>query len=409
MTEGKKMIDLRSDTLTLPDRPMLETILTAKLGDDGRQNAQGRGEDLTTNELEDLAASLTGKEAALLFSSGTLANTAALLAWCGPGEKVMVDTLQHLYVTEKVAFDKNFGQLVPVFYKFEKDNTPDIEDMRRILHEEKIKLLCLENTHNFSGGTCTPPAKMEKIKALAQEHGVPVHMDGARLFNAAQALGVSPKDICRNADSLMFCLSKGLAAPIGSLLCGGGEFIKKARERRKLLGAGMRQCGIIAAPGIYALTHNVERLAEDALHAKLLAENLTGLVKTIVQEDVQTNIVMLDIRKTGLTPREYAACLEKAGLLSHPVLDTHVRLVFYKGITQGDAQGAAQIIKKVDAELYKIRITHNLRSNRYGKKVQIIAFNPHFYLNARGSRCRHCRRRTHEQAQIHWRRMAQLH
>jgi threonine aldolase len=345
------MIDLRSDTLTLPDRPMLETILTARLGDDGRQNEEGRGEDAATNELEDLAAFLTGKEEGLLFSSGTLANTAALLTWCAPGDAVMVDRIQHIYVTEKTAFNKNFGQLIPLCYRFDRKNTPDIDDMRGILKEHRVKLLCLENTHNFSGGTCTPVEKMADIRALAEEYGVPVHLDGARLFNAALALGRDAKEICRNVDSVMFCISKGLGAPVGSLLCGSGEFIRRARDTRRMLGANMRQCGVIAAPGIYALTHNIPRLGDDAANAKCAAERLRTLKKAEAQKDVQTNMVMLDTSKTGLSAPEYCARLKEEGVWISPCLPDQARLVFYQGVTMDDGLKAAEIIEFVDRRL----------------------------------------------------------
>jgi len=258
-----EMIDLRSDTLTLPDRPMLETILTAKLGDDGRADARGRGEDLAVNELEDLAAEITGKEEAVLFPSGTMANTAAILTYCRPGDGVLVDEIQHIFITEKVVFDRNFGRLTPLFYKLNGRNVPDLESMTVHLRKSPVSLVCVENTHNFSGGFCMSPEEMGVIKNAAESYGVPVHMDGARLFNAAAALGVAAADLCAHADSVMFCISKGLGAPVGSLLCGTREFIRKARLTRKLLGGNMRQAGIIAAPGIYALRNNIVRLGED--------------------------------------------------------------------------------------------------------------------------------------------------
>jgi threonine aldolase len=263
----------------------------------------------------------------------------------------MVDCIQHIHVTEKIVFDKNFGQLLPLFYRFDGGNTPDIDDMRRILREHTVKLLCLENTHNFSGGTCTPVGKMAEIRGLAEEYKVPVHMDGARLFNAALALGTEAKEICRHVDSVMFCISKGLGAPIGSLLCGSGEFIRRARKTRKMLGANMRQCGIIAAPGIYALKNNIPRLRDDADNAKRAAGILGALKKADVQKDVQTNIVMLNISKAGLSPAEYCARLKKEGVWINPCLKDQVRLVFYKGIAADDAVKAADIIKSLDQKL----------------------------------------------------------
>lgn len=345
------MIDLRSDTLTLPSEEMLKTILFAKLGDDGRTDRRGRGEDPTVNELEDLAAMLTGKEEAVLFSSGTLANTTAVLTYCNPGDKVLVDEMQHIYVSEKVVFEKSVGQLIPVTYKLNERKTPDLKSLRNLMQQNDIKLLCIENTHNFSGGTCIGLEELKSIHNLAQEFNIPIHMDGARLFNAAVSLGVEAKDICQYVDSVMFCLSKGLGAPVGSLLCGSEDFVKKARGKRKLLGGNMRQAGIIAAPGIYALKHNIESLKEDNGNAKYAADSLRGLKKTRVQENVQSNIVMLDVSQTGLTVEEYCARAKENGLWIRPVLNNKARLVFYKGISRDDAVQAVNIIKEIDAQL----------------------------------------------------------
>lgn len=348
------MIDLRSDTLTLPSEEMLNTIFSAKLGDDGRVDENGRGEDLTVNELEDLASQLTGKDESILFSSGTLANTAAILTYCSPGDKVLVDAMQHIYVTEKVVFEKSVGQLVPVIYKLNDRTAPDIDNLRELMEGNDIKLLCIENTHNFGGGACINLNGLKEIYNLAKEFNVHVHMDGARLFNAVVGLGVEAKEICKYTDSVMFCISKGLGAPLGSLLCGSKDFVKIARSKRKLLGGNMRQAGIIAAPGIYALKHNIEKLKEDNLNARYVAENLQGLRKTIVQKDVQTNIVMLDVTRTGLTPGEYCNLAKEKGLWIRPVLKDKVRLVFYNGISREDAVEAVRIIKEIDASFQEI-------------------------------------------------------
>ena len=345
------MIDLRSDTLTLPDRPMLETILTAPLGDDGRLNANGRGEDQTVNKLEDMAATITGKETALLCASGTMANQVALLTWCRPGDTVLVDELQHLDRSEKTAFDPRFGQLKKVLYKFDSDCMPDLYDMEEALKSNTVKLICIENSHNYTGGTCITLERMAAVYRLAQKYRVPVHMDGARVFNAAAYLEVPVKELGCYVDSLMFCTSKGLGAPVGSLLCGSSEFIRKAKNTRKMLGGAMRQAGIVAAPSIYALEHNVERLKEDHENALYCASLLTELKKTIVQKNVQTNIMMLDVKGTGITPEEFCKRAKVKGLLIRPIIGTFVRLVFYKGITRHDAEQAAAIIRAIDAEL----------------------------------------------------------
>lgn len=342
------MIDLRSDTLTLPSEKMLETILHANLGDDGRVDADGRGEDLTVNELEDLGAKITGKDGGILFSSGTLANTAAILSYCNSGDKVLVDEIQHIYKSEKIVFEKNFGQLVPVFYNLSRRNTPDINHIKQLIEEQEIRLLCIENTHNFSGGSCIPLEELKELHDLAKENNVHIHMDGARLFNAVVSLGVDASEICQYVDSAMFCLSKGLGAPIGSLLCGGQKFIKVARKNRKLLGGNMRQAGIIAAPGIYALENNIESLKTDNEHAMFVANGLKDLQKTKVQKNVQTNIVMLDVSETGLSTKEYCELAKQKGLIIRPVLENKVRLVFYNGINREDAEKSIKIIKGIE-------------------------------------------------------------
>lgn len=345
------MIDLRSDTLTLPTKEMIESILTAKLGDDGRSDSNGRGEDLTINEFEDLAAKITGKEEGVLFCSGTMGNTTAILSHCNPNDMVLVDKIQHIYKSEKVVFDKNVGQLIPVFYKLNDKHMPDLDNIELLLSSLDIKMLCIENTHNFSGGACINLEHLEKIYSLAKKYNVHVHMDGARLFNAATKLGVAAKEICKFTDTVMFCISKGLGAPVGSVVCGTKENMQKVRKKRKLLGGTMRQAGIIAAPGIYALNNNIKRLQDDHDNATLVATKIKGLDKIIVQPDVQTNIVMLDVSKTGVTPQEFCAKAHEMGLMIRPVLENKVRLVFHKDITHNDAVEAANIIIQLNNQL----------------------------------------------------------
>ena len=345
------MIDLRSDTLTKPDKAMLETILTAPLGDDGRLDVKGRGEDPTVNKLEDTAAALIGKEAGLLCASGTMGNQTAVLTWCRPGDTALINDMQHLDRSEKTAFDPRFGQLKKATYRLDADFQPDLKDIEAALKKGGIKLLCLENTHNYSGGTCITTETLAKISQLAKAYKVPVHMDGARLFNAAIYLGVPAKEICQYVDSVQFCFSKGLGAPIGSVLCGTNEFIQEAKKTRKLLGGAMRQAGIIAAPALYALEHNIPRLKEDHENCALCASLLGSLKKVGLQKKVETNILMLDMKNTGITPQEFCDRARTKGLLIRPIIDTWVRLVFYKGITRKDAEEAARIIRELDAEL----------------------------------------------------------
>lgn len=345
------MIDLRSDTLTVPDKDMLATILEAPLGDDGRLDSRGRGEDPTINKLEDLCAALTGKEAGLLCASGTMGNQTALITWCEPGDVVLLEERQHLYKSEKMAFEDAFCRLQKAFYHLDEALMPDLEAMEAALRGGSIKLICVENTHNFSGGACITVERMREIHELASKYQVPVHMDGARLFNAVAYLQVDVKELCQYVDSVMFCFSKGLGAPVGSILCGTQEFIKQAKGNRKLLGGALRQGGIIAAPALYALQHNVERLAEDNANCRCCAEALSGMRKIKIEGSVQTNILVLDIAATGLTQAEVCAQLKAKGLYIKPVLDKEVRLVFYKGISEADALAAAAIIKEFDAAL----------------------------------------------------------
>ena len=351
MKELVSMIDLRSDTLTLPDEPMLRTVLTAPMGDDGRLDAEGRGEDATVNRLEDMAAELTGKEAGLLCASGSMGNQAAVLTWCRPGDVVLINEQQHLSHSEKTAFDPRFGQLKSVTYRHDASEQPDLATMEEALKNNPVKLLYVENSHNYSGGMCITVERMAAIRALADKYRVPVHMDGARLFNAAEYLGTTAKELSKYVDSLMFCVSKGLGAPVGSIVCGTKKFIKEAKETRKLLGGAMRQAGIIAAPAIYALEHNIGRLKEDRENAQLCASLLKDLKKTRVQPVVQTNIMMVDTAGSGVTPAEFCDRAKAKGLLIRPIIGSWVRLVFYKGITRDDAVKAAEIIRAVDAEL----------------------------------------------------------
>ncbi len=351
------MINLISDTVTLPNQDMLETILSASLGDAGREGPDGRGEDLTTNALEDLAAGITGKEAAAFFPTGTMANSAALLTYCSPGDTVLVDGRQHMLVSEKVCFDDRYFRLIPVCYHLSESGGPDTADVERLLNGHNVRLLCIENTHNFSGGKCIPIPVMAQLADLCAARSVPIHLDGARLFNAAESLKASPAELCKYCDTVMFCISKGLGAPIGSLLCGGAEFIAEARNIRKLLGGTMRQSGIAAACGIYALKHNVARLADDRLNAVLTAGRLKGLNMISVDPEPQSNILLFNLSESGITGEEFCRRLERRGVRGSVVTETEVRLVFHMGVTAEDAVKAADAIIEVDQELHRMIMT----------------------------------------------------
>lgn len=347
------MIDLRSDTLTMPDYDMLMTILSAELGDDGRTDDNGRGEDPTINKLEDIAATIVGKEASILMPTGTFGNSTAIMTYCKAGDSVLVEEEQHILLTEKYAFESNYGQLSPICYHLDHNHMPDPREIDDLLTQKHVNLICLENSHNFSGGYCINLSTMKAIRQIADKHKVPIHLDGARLFHAAAHLSTSVDTICQYVDSVMFCVSKGLGAPVGSLLCGTTDFCRKARETRKMLGGVMRQAGIIAAPAIYALENNISRLSEDIYNARLVHSKLYGkLCKVIIQDQVQTNIVMLDLSNAGINAKEFCSRAKALGLHIRPIRnDYRVRLVFYKGISRQDAESAANIILELDKSL----------------------------------------------------------
>lgn len=343
------MIDLRSDTLTRPGKEMLEAILSAQLGDAGRRDADGRGEDPTVNQLEDYAAALLHKEAAAFVCSGTMGNSAALLTCCRPGDKVLVGKHLHVYQTEQFAMEPRFGQLTPVFYTCTETGLPVVESVRAQMEAEDVRLLHLENTLNFYGGTAIPLEVHRALYELAHRRGVWVHLDGARLFNAALALGVEAWEIAQYADSVMFCVSKGIGAPFGSLVCGPKAFIRELRTTQTRLGGGLRQAGVVAAPALYALRHQLGRLAEDHRRAAALAGLLQGLKHVHPQERIDSNIVMLHI--VGCTGSDFCERLKRHGVLAGAPDESKVRLVFYKGISDEDITAAAEIIRAVDREL----------------------------------------------------------
>lgn len=345
------MIDLRSDTVTLPSKEMLACILDAPLGDSGRLDDEGRGGDPTVSALEDRACELTGMSRSILLPSGTMGNHVAVLTYCRPGDVVLMDANQHIFNTEKAVCDPRFGQIKPIFYHLTKDGYPDTEEIEKILSQKSPKLLCIENTHNAAGGTYIPISVLKKLRDLADRAGIPIHMDGARLFNAATASNSSADKICSYVDSVMFCISKGLGAPIGSMLCGKRDFILEATKTRKLLGGSMRQAGVFAACGLYALEYNIPNLAQDHRRARTAWEALRGLKKIQVPEHIQSNILMLDISKTGLDANEVIARAKEMGLWLSRSSDTRVRMVFYHGVTDEQVVQAISIIKELDNRL----------------------------------------------------------
>jgi threonine aldolase len=326
------VIDLRSDTVTLPTAEMRDAIARAALGDDVYH------EDPTVNRLEEMAAALTGKQAALLVASGTMANLIALMVHCPRGRKVIVGAKAHTYIYEAGGGSVLGGIVMTPVANLE-TGALDLVDLEHELatppdaHFAQPALVALENTHNNCGGVAVPASHLADVAALARRHRVGVHLDGARLFNAAIALETDARSLAGYADSVSFCLSKGLSCPVGSLLCGSRDFITQAHRVRKLLGGGMRQAGIIAAAGIVALEKMVERLAEDHLNARALAEGL-GLVAGINVQAVsrRTNMVFFDVDGDESTASKFLAALHERDVLIGQRGSNSFRAVTHYGV-----------------------------------------------------------------------------
>ena len=341
-----KSVDLRSDTVTLPTPAMREAIYQAEVGDDVY------GEDPTVNRLEEMAAQLMGKEAALYVVSGTMGNLVALLAHCGRGDEFIVGHIAHTFLYE-AGGSAALGSIHHRTVLNQPDGTLDLADVEAAIrgdnvHYPRSRLICLENTHNRCGGAVLTPEYTKAVCQLAQRHGLAVHLDGARVFNAAVALGVDVKELVEDVDSVQFCLSKGLSAPVGSVVCGDEEFIHEARRSRKIVGGGMRQAGIIAAAGIVALQQMVDRLAEDHANARLLAEGLAGISGLAVNLDrVQTNIVIFEVASERLTPSEFAAKLGERGVKLSAIGGRALRAVTHYGIEADDIEVALAVVREV--------------------------------------------------------------
>jgi threonine aldolase len=286
-----KQIDLRSDTVTRPTQKMLEAMMNAQVGDDVY------GEDPTVNKLEQTAAQMLGMEDALFCASGTQTNLVALLSHCQRGEEYIVGQTAHTYKYE-AGGGAVLGSIQPQPLDFEDDGTLDLATVERFIkpddfHFARTRLFCLENTQ---AGKVLPMVYLKEARNLADRHGLGFHLDGARVFNAAVKLGIDVKEITTLFDSVSCCLSKGLGAPVGSVLCGSKAFIARARRWRKMVGGGMRQAGILAAAGLYALSRNIERLSDDHDNAARLAEGLSGIDAVRIDEKaVQTNMVHAEI------------------------------------------------------------------------------------------------------------------
>ncbi len=342
----EKNLDFRSDTVTLPTPEMLQAAVNAPLGDDVY------GEDPSVNELERLGADMLGKEAGLFVTSGTMGNAVAILAHTNRGDEIILEERSHIYLNE-VGGLAVMGSLMARTIKGDMGWLRP-EDIKAAVRNDNIhlpptSLLCIENTHNTAGGI---PITVDQMKAdwdVAKEHDLGVHLDGARVFNAAIALGVNVKEITQYADTVQICLTKGLAAPVGSLVLGPETLIKKARKYRKMLGGGMRQAGIIAAPGIIALTKMVDRLADDHENARVLAEGLRKINGIEIKFPVLSNMVYIDLSGLGWTGREWGEACRKLGWTSRGSSAT-VRLCTHYGIEREDIEafldGIAGIVPK---------------------------------------------------------------
>ena len=338
------MIDLRSDTITRPTPAMRQAMATAEVGDDVL------GEDPTVNLLQEMTASLLGKEAGLFVPSGTMANQVAIKTHIRPGDEIIVDSNAHIFYYECAATAViSGGQFRCLRGEHGILSAREIESVVRPadIHQPPTRLVCLENSHNRGGGSVYPVASLDEIGAVARRHDLRVHLDGARLFNAALATGTTVGELARHADSVGICLSKGLGAPVGSVLCGSQAFIDEARRFRKMLGGGMRQVGILAAAGIHALRHHVERLVEDHDNARRLARGLARMPgERLDPERVVTNIVIFDVAETGLGARQVVERLARAGVLVIAFGPTAVRAVTHLDVSAINIDRALEIMAR---------------------------------------------------------------
>jgi threonine aldolase len=337
-----KIIDLRSDTVTQPTMEMREAMAHAEVGDDVY------GEDPAVNRLQEMAAEKMGKEAGLFVASGTMGNLIGVLSHCHRGDEVIVGRKNHVFLDEAGGISVLGG-----VHSYQLPNQPDgslkLEDVAAAIrsddpHEPITRLVCLENTHNACGGVYQLPDYTRRVADFAHESGLSVHLDGARIFNAAAAQGVPAIELARPADSVTFCLSKGLCAPVGSVLCGSKPFIAKALRLRKLLGGGMRQAGILAAAGIIALEKMVDRLADDHTRARKLAEGLRQVAGLALDPGTPaTNMVFLSIKpEVKSTTKEFKDSMKERGVLISATGERRFRLVIHYWI---DDAGVEETIK----------------------------------------------------------------
>jgi threonine aldolase len=340
------MIDLRSDTLTKPTSTMRRVMADAEVGDDVF------GEDPTVNCLEEMAAERLGKEAALFVASGTMANIISQMTHCGRGDEMILGDQAHIFYYEQGG-SAALGGIHPRIIPNQPNGTLALQDIEGAIRPDNIhfprtRLIVLENTHNRCSGSPLNAEYMQAVGDLARCKGLKIHVDGARIFNAAIALETEARNLVDQADSVSFCLSKGLAAPVGSVVCSTRDFISEARRVRKVLGGGMRQAGVLAAAGIVALTEMVDRLKDDHLNARTLAEGLAELKGIVIDPScVKTNLVFFEIRRPDMTAEELALQLANRGVRLLATGLHQLRAVTHYDVTSEDIEYALIIFRKV--------------------------------------------------------------
>ncbi len=336
-------IDLRSDTVTKPTAKMREAMSKAEVGDDVYL------EDPTVNYLEKRAAEIFEREASLFVPTGSMGNLICVKLHTQPGQEVIIESRGHILNYEVSSMSMVAGVMpraIPTSNGLLEWSQIEAAIRPPIYYCSQTGLICLENTHNMAGGAVMSKAQTYEICLQAHERKIPIHLDGARVFNAATVLGESVAELTRHFDSVMFCLSKGLGAPVGSMIVGSRTFIEQARILRKLLGGGMRQVGVLAAAGLIALEEMPARLGEDHANAKLLATGLAAIDNIKIEpESVQSNILVFDISKTGRNTSQFSSQLKEKGILANGINPTQMRMVTHYDVTKEDCQTALKVIK----------------------------------------------------------------
>ena len=343
----QRSIDLRSDTVTLPTEKMYRSMISSPLGDDVFRD------DPTINKLEKECAELFNKEAGLFLVSGTQSNLCAILSQTNPGDEIICEADSHILYYEAGGIAR-IGGLLHRALKSKRGYLPPDVIQKSIrptddLHQPLTTLLCVENTHNRHGGTVLSLQEMEKMYDVAKENNLSVHLDGARVFNAITYLNCDPSEIGKYADTINFCLSKGLSCPVGSILVGSNAVINRARKFRKMLGGGIRQGGVLAGPGLVALNETRHRLIDDHNNAKILGNTLQGFDKVNVSP-FETNIVIFDVKELGVSSYKIVEKLEEHGCFGISLSDTKIRLTTNRNVNQEDIQYVSEVLQRILSE-----------------------------------------------------------